>query len=75
MSEPASVSHSLDAPFPVKQRFRRRFVPGLIGFVGVSLVILGLTARHAIEEIYLELAQKRDQTIARAVAEIAEHPW
>ncbi len=62
-------------PFPLKERFRRRIIPTLIGFVGLSLLIIGLTAKYAVETIYLELAQRRAQTIERSVAESSKDAW
>ncbi|WNJ99460.1 adenylate/guanylate cyclase domain-containing protein [Thalassospiraceae bacterium LMO-JJ14] len=64
-----------EQPFPLGRLFRRRFIPAFLGFTGLFLVLLGITARHVIEEIYLEQAQRRAQTIARAVADIAPAPW
>lgn len=66
---------SLDEPFPLKARFQRRFFPALIGFIGIFLVIIGLTANQVVESIYLELAQRRAQAIARAVSEHAPKAW
>lgn len=65
----------LEAPFPLKRRFRRRFVPALIGFIGIALVIIGLSGRAMVEAIYLELAQRRAQTIQRAVADAGGPAW
>lgn len=64
-----------EQPFPLSRLFRRRFIPAFLGFTGLFLVLLGFTAGHVIEEIYLEQAQRRAQTIARAVADIAPEPW
>jgi adenylate cyclase len=64
-----------EQPFPLSRLFRRRFIPAFIGFTGLFLVLLGITAQHVVEEIYLELAQRRAQTIARAVADVAPDPW
>ena len=65
----------IEDPFPLKERFQRRFIPGLLGFVVVFLLIIGVTAKQAVESIYLELAQKRAQTIARSVSEEAKDAW
>jgi len=62
-------------PFPLKARFRRRFVPALFAFVGITLLIIGLTALYTVEEIYLELAQERAQTIERSVEESSHGAW
>ncbi len=68
-------SSSPGEPFPLKKRFRGRFIPALFAFVGISLVIIGLTARFAVEAIYLELAQRRAQTIERSMAESSGPAW
>jgi adenylate cyclase len=69
------LGQTLDEPFPLQRRFRRRFLPALAGFVGILLVLIGLTARQVIETIYLELAQKRAQTIASSVQDVAPEAW
>lgn len=64
-----------EQPFPLSRLFRRRFIPAFIGFAGLFLLLLGVTAQQVIEDIYLEQAQRRAQTIARAVAETAPEAW
>ena len=64
-----------EQPFPISSLFRRRFIPAFMGFTALFLLLLGLTAQHVIEQIYLELAQRRAQTIARAVAVNAPESW
>lgn len=61
--------------FPLQKKFRGRIVPALLGFLGITLLIVGLTAKNAVETIYLELAQKRAQTIERAVAGSSTDAW
>ena len=70
-----SETQPSEQPFPLKRLFRRRFVPAFVGFIGVFLLLVGFTARHVTESIYLELAQRRAQTIARAVAAAAPVAW
>lgn len=65
----------LGEPFPLQTSFRRRFVPALLAFIGASLLLIGLTAKFAVEAIYLEMAQRRAQTIERAVAETSGDAW
>jgi adenylate cyclase len=72
---PRGDEASLGEPFPLKDRFRRRFVPALLGFVGLSLAIIGFTAKAAVETIYLELAQRRAQTIERSVSAVSPAAW
>lgn len=69
------IRYPSEQPFPLSRLFRQRFIPAFLAFTGLFLVLLGLTAHHVIEEIYLELAQRRAQTIARAVADTAPEPW
>jgi adenylate cyclase len=75
MTERGKSPAPLGEPFPIRKRFRLRVVPAFLGFVGISLVIVGFTARQAVEAIYLELAQRRAQTIERAVSETAPKAW
>jgi len=44
-------------------------------FIGVFLFLIGFTAGKIIESVYLELAQRRAQTIARAVNDRAPTAW
>lgn len=62
-------------PFPLKRRFMRRFLPAFIGFIGVFLLVIGYTAKYVTESIYLELAQRRAETISRAVEAHAPEAW
>lgn len=64
-----------EQPFPLAHLFRRRFVPVFIGFMVVFLFLLGLAAKQVIEQIYLEQAERRAATIARAVADVAPDAW
>ncbi len=75
MDRPPTDDRALDAPFPLKQRFLTRFVPGFLALIAVSLVIIALTAQQAVEAIYLELAERRAETIARSVADSAPAAW
>jgi len=75
MNEPISETLPSEQPFPLKRLFRRRFVPAFLGFIGVFLLLIGFTAQQVTESIYLELAQRRAQTIARAVSTQAPESW
>ncbi|WP_281017192.1 MULTISPECIES: adenylate/guanylate cyclase domain-containing protein [unclassified Minwuia] len=75
MSQPIDPAPSIGEPFPLKRQFRRRFAPALLVFFALSLLIIGLTAREAVEAIYLELAQRRAQTIERSVRENGGEAW
>jgi len=74
-TDPADDSRALEQPFPLRTRFRRRFVPAFVGFIAGLLFLIGFTAQQVIEEIYLELAQRRAQTIARAVESHEPAAW
>lgn len=71
MPSPSPDTPQLDEPFPLKPRFQRRYLPALVGFICVFLLIVGITAKSAVQSIYLELAQRRAETIARAAAKDA----
>jgi len=75
MNEDIAGSQELDEPFPLKRRFQRRFLPALIGFVGVFLAIVGFTASEIVQSIYLQLAQRRAETIAHSVADAVPDAW
>ena len=64
-----------EQPFPLARLFRRRFVPAFLGFTVLFLFLLGLTAKQVIEQIYLEQAERRAGTVARAVADVAPEAW
>ncbi len=74
-TDPATQALPSEQPFPLKKLFRRRFVPAFIGFIGIVLVLIGFTAQYVSENIYLEQAQRRAQTIARAIAASAPDAW
>lgn len=64
-----------EQPFPLARLFRRRFIPVFLCFMVLFLFLLGLTAKQVIEQIYLEQAERRAATIARAVADVAPDAW
>ncbi len=64
-----------DQPFPLRRRFRRRIVPFLVLFIGVLVGLTVYGARQATEAIYLDLAQRRADTIAHAVSGSAPAAW
>ncbi|AXS41271.1 adenylate/guanylate cyclase domain-containing protein [Breoghania sp. L-A4] len=64
-----------DEPFPLRRHFRRRFVPAFVVFIAVFLFLVALSAWSVAEHIYLELAERRAETIARAVAEQTPEGW
>ncbi|NQV59330.1 MAG: adenylate/guanylate cyclase domain-containing protein [Alphaproteobacteria bacterium] len=74
-NEHTSEALPSEQPFPLKRLFRRRFIPAFLGFIGIFLILIGYTARYVSESIYLEQAQRRAQTIARAVAKHAPDAW
>lgn len=68
-------SVTLEQPFPLKRLFQRRFMPMAGVFLLLSILLIGMTAREVVGSIYLELAQRRAQTIARAVEVAAPDAW
>ncbi len=64
-----------ETPFPLSRLFRRRFVPAFLAFAAIFVVLINFTANEVLERIYLELAQRRAQTIADAVSETAPEAW
>jgi len=64
-----------DQPFPLRRHFRRRILPLLAVFVAVLAGLTALGARQAMESVYLDLAQRRAEAVARAVAGAAPQAW
>jgi class 3 adenylate cyclase len=64
-----------EQPFPLRRLFRRRIVPFLVLFILVLVALTVVGARQATEAIYLDLAQRRADTIARAVSAAAPVAW
>ncbi|NQV84881.1 MAG: adenylate/guanylate cyclase domain-containing protein [Rhodospirillales bacterium] len=68
-------SPPLEQPFPLRSHFRRRILPGLLVFLAVLGGAAGIASTNVIQAIYLEQAQRRAETIARAVATAAPDAW
>lgn len=64
-----------DQPFPLRRLFTRRIVPFLVLFIFALVALSVLGARQATEAIYLDLAQRRADTIGRAVSAAAPEAW
>ena len=64
-----------EQPFPLRRHFRRRMIPGLIGFLVVSVVLSWAAANGVLKAVYLELAQHRAEGIADGVAKTAPEAW
>lgn len=64
-----------EQPFPLRRHFRRRIVPFLVLFITALVALTVFGARQATEAIYLDLAQRRADTIARAVSSAAPAAW
>lgn len=64
-----------EQPFPLRRLFKRRIVPFLLLFIVVLVVLTVVGARQATEAIYLDLAQRRADTIARAASGAAPQAW
>lgn len=64
-----------ETPYPLARLFRRRFLPGFLLF-GLTFALLGaFGARTIVETVYLEQAQRRAETIARAMEEQVPRAW
>ncbi len=72
MTEPRDLE---DQPFPLRRHFRRRILPLLAAFIAVLVGLTAFAARHAMEAIYLDLAQRRAEAVARAVSAAAPEAW
>jgi adenylate cyclase len=77
---PVHASHgsntaAMEQPFPLRRLFRRRFIPAFAAFLGVLLVLVAVTADRVAETIYLRLAERRAETIVRAVGTDAPAAW
>ena len=64
-----------DQPFPLRSLFKRRIVPILVLFIVTLASLSVLGARQVAEAIYLDLAQRRADTIGRAVSAAAPEAW
>lgn len=64
-----------DAPFPLKGTFRRRILPGLAVFILVLVGLTALTGQWVMRSVYLELAERRADVIARAIREDVPDAW
>lgn len=64
-----------EQPFPLRRLFKRWIVPFLVLFIVVLVALTVVGARQATEAIYLDLAQRRADTIARAVSAAAPGAW
>jgi len=56
----------LDAPFPLLAGFKRQVLPILLVLFGLFILLSAFGALTAMREIYLELAQRRAESIARS---------
>ncbi len=64
-----------ELPFPLRRLFKRRIVPFLVLFILALVALSVLGARQATEAIYLDLAQRRADTIGRAISAAAPEAW
>lgn len=64
-----------EQPFPLRRHYRRRILPGLVAFVLVLVAVAGFAAREVVQAIYLDQAQRRAETIVRAVDKAAPRAW
>jgi class 3 adenylate cyclase len=76
MTEPdAADALPSEEPFPLRRRYRRRILPGLVVFVLLLVGVAGYGARDVAQAIYLEQAQRRADTIVRAVGKAEPKAW
>lgn len=69
------LGRAIDEPFPLRRRFRRRILPGLLAFVALLLGLLVAAIDRVVDGIYLELARERGAEIAREVERAAPEAW
>ncbi len=76
MSEPRDESDlPSEKPFPLRDTYRRRILPGLLAFVVVLVAAAGFAAREAVQTIYLDQARRHADSIARALDKSAPRAW
>ena len=71
----STVPADTAASFPLRARFQRWILPGLAAF---SILLVGAVAfgtYGAIQEVYLDLAQRRSATLASAIDGAASTEW
>lgn len=68
-------SQPFEQPYPLRSRFLRYIVPGLLLVLVVSVVVTSIGARQLAEGVYLEQATRRAQVIDRAMTEAAPEHW
>ncbi|GAB6052494.1 hypothetical protein JCM17960_13140 [Magnetospira thiophila] len=66
---------TIESPYPLRQLFKRRIIPGLIVFVIVSLGLSWFGVREALRAVYLEQADRRGETIASASQTAQPEAW
>lgn len=76
MTQPdADAALPSDEPFPLRRRYRRRILPGLVIFIALLVGVAGYGARAVVQAIYLDQAERRADTIVRAVVKAAPRAW
>lgn len=74
-SNDTSTDNFFDRPFPLQRKFRRYIVPGMLLFTLAMLVVNYYSSKAVMETIYLDMAQKRAETIKRAVSTVQPEAW
>ncbi|MBF0424075.1 MAG: adenylate/guanylate cyclase domain-containing protein [Magnetococcales bacterium] len=74
---PSSPPHTqaIDQPFPLRRLFRHWFIPAVLGFIVLFLFLVGYFSILTVKSIYLEMAQRRAQSIAKGVSLAAPEAW
>lgn len=65
----------LGTPFPLRRRFFRYVVPGLVLFLAALIGTTVIASRAVLEGVYLQQAQRRAQAIAGAAARAEPQAW
>lgn len=75
MPETAGHREAVHAPYPLRRTFRRRVVPLLVVFVLALAVTTAMSTRSVLQGVYLDLAEKRAEGIARGVSRAVPEVW
>ncbi|MHB1220233.1 MAG: adenylate/guanylate cyclase domain-containing protein [Alphaproteobacteria bacterium] len=66
---------AVDKAYPLRSRFQKLILPGLIAFSALLIFAVSFGTRDAIKEVYLTLAQRRVRALAGAIHQVAPAEW
>jgi adenylate cyclase len=66
---------TVDEPFPLRSRFRRRFLPLFGVLLALVSAVVAVAASRVMQSIYLDIAARRAAVIDRAMTEHRPAPW